>query len=39
MHTTTISMHQSDLKRRILDSAIVDKHYLKVKYILQKKNV
>jgi hypothetical protein len=28
MHATTISMHQSDLKRRILDVVVTDQHYL-----------
>jgi hypothetical protein len=31
MHATTISMHQSDLKRRILDVVAIVQHYLKVK--------
>jgi hypothetical protein len=28
MHATAISMHQSDLKRRILDGLVTDQHYL-----------
>jgi hypothetical protein len=28
MHATTVSMHQSNLKRRILDVVVTDKHYL-----------
>jgi hypothetical protein len=35
MHTTIVSMHQSDLKRRILDVAITDQYYLQVKQNLQ----
>jgi hypothetical protein len=35
MHATTISMHQSDLKSRILDDVVIDQHYLEVKEILQ----
>jgi hypothetical protein len=31
MHATTISMHQSYLKRRILDVVVTDQHYLQVK--------
>jgi hypothetical protein len=31
MHATTISMHQSDLKRTILDVVVTDQHYLQVK--------
>jgi hypothetical protein len=31
MHATTISMHQSDLKRRILDVVVTDQHYLQGK--------
>jgi hypothetical protein len=26
MHATTVSMHQSDLKRRILDVGVIDQH-------------
>jgi hypothetical protein len=28
MHATAVSMHQSDLKRRILDGLVTDQHYL-----------
>jgi hypothetical protein len=28
MHATAVSMHQSDLKRRILDGLVIDQHYL-----------
>jgi hypothetical protein len=28
MHATTISMHQSDLKRNVLDGVVTDQHYL-----------
>jgi hypothetical protein len=31
MHDTTISMHKSYLKRRILDVVVTDKNYLQVK--------
>jgi hypothetical protein len=31
MHATIVSMHQSDLKRRILDGLVIDQHYLQVK--------
>jgi hypothetical protein len=31
MHATNVSMHQSDLKRRILDVVVTDQHYLQVK--------
>jgi hypothetical protein len=34
MHATTISMHQSDLKNKILDVVVTDQHYLQVKEIL-----
>jgi hypothetical protein len=37
MHSTAVSMHQSDLKRRILDGLVIDQHYLKVKENLQHK--
>jgi hypothetical protein len=36
MNATTISMHQSDLKTRILYDIVTDQHYLQVKEILQK---
>jgi hypothetical protein len=39
MQATTISMHQSDLKRGILDDVVTDQHYLQVKESLQQKNV
>jgi hypothetical protein len=39
MHATTISMHQSDLKRIILDVVVTDQHYLQVKESLQQENV
>ena len=35
MHAITISMHQSDLKRIILDVVVTDQHYLQVKERLQ----
>jgi hypothetical protein len=31
MHVTIVSMHQSDLKRRILYGLVTDHHYLQVK--------
>jgi hypothetical protein len=37
MHATTISMHQSDLKRKILDVVVTDQHYLQVKESLQQR--
>jgi hypothetical protein len=39
MHATTVSMHQSDLKRIILDVVVTDQHYLQVKESLQQENV
>jgi hypothetical protein len=39
MHATIVSMHQSDLKRRILDGLVIDQHYLQVKENLQQGNV
>jgi hypothetical protein len=30
MHATTVSMHQSDLKIKILDVFVTDQHYLQV---------
>jgi hypothetical protein len=39
MHATTISMHQSSLKRRILDVVVTNQHYLQVKESLQQENV
>ena len=35
MHATAVSMHQSDLKRRILDGLVTDQHYLQVNENLQ----
>jgi hypothetical protein len=31
MHATVISMHQPDLKSRILKVVVIDQHYLQVK--------
>jgi hypothetical protein len=31
MHATIVSMHQSDLKIKILDVVVTDHHYLQVK--------
>jgi hypothetical protein len=39
MHATTVSMHQLDLKRRILDGLVTDQHYLQVKENLQQRDV
>jgi hypothetical protein len=39
MHATVVSMHQSDLKRRILDGLLIDQHYLQVKEKLQQGSV
>jgi hypothetical protein len=39
MHATALSMHQSDLKRRILDGLVTYHHYLHVKENLQQVNV
>jgi hypothetical protein len=39
MHAISISMYQSDLKRRILDGLVTDQHYLQVKEILQQGDV
>jgi hypothetical protein len=39
MHATVLSMHQLDLKRRILDGLVTDHHYLHVKEKLQQVNV
>ena len=39
MHATVVSMHQSDLKRRILDGLATDQHYLQVKENLQQGDV
>jgi hypothetical protein len=35
MHATIVSMHNLDLKRRILDVVVIDQHYLQVKERLQ----
>jgi hypothetical protein len=39
MHATTVSMHQLELKRIILDVFVTDQHYLQVKEILQQGDV
>jgi hypothetical protein len=39
MHATAISMHQSDLKRIILDGLVTDQHYLHVKENLKQGDV
>jgi hypothetical protein len=39
MHATAVIMHQSDLKRIILDGLATDQHYLQVKEILQQGDV
>jgi hypothetical protein len=39
LHATAVSMHQSDLKRRILDGLFTDQHYLQVKENLQQGDV
>jgi hypothetical protein len=39
MHAIAISMHQSDLKSRILNGLVTDQHYLQVKENLQQGNV
>ena len=39
MHATAVSMHQSYLKRRILDDLASYQHYLQVKEILQQGDV
>jgi hypothetical protein len=39
MHATAISMHRSDLKRRILDGLVANQHYLQVKKNLQQGDV
>ena len=39
MHATTVSMHQSDLKRIILDVVVTDRNYLQVKERLQQGDV
>jgi hypothetical protein len=33
MHATIVNMHQSDLKSRILDGLVTDRHYLQVKEV------
>jgi hypothetical protein len=35
MHATVVNMHQSDLKRKILDGLVIDQHYLQVNENLQ----
>jgi hypothetical protein len=35
MHVTTVSMHQSDPKSRILDVVVTDQNYLQIKENLQ----
>jgi hypothetical protein len=35
MHATAVNMHQSDLKKIILDGLVIDQHYLQVKENLQ----
>ena len=35
MHAIVVSMHQSELKSRILDDLVIDQHYLQVKESLQ----
>jgi hypothetical protein len=39
MDATTVSMHQSDLKSRILDVSVTNPHYLHVKENLQQESV
>ena len=39
MHATTVSMHQSELKRRILNVVVTNHHYLQVKESLQQGDV
>jgi hypothetical protein len=39
MHATAVSMHRSDLKRRILDGLVTEQHYLQVKERLQQGDV
>jgi hypothetical protein len=39
MHAIVVSMHQSDLKSRILDDLVTDQHYLQVKESLQQGDV
>jgi hypothetical protein len=39
MHSTTISLHDSYLKRIILDVSITNQHYLQVKESLHQENV
>jgi hypothetical protein len=38
MHATTFSMHQSELKSRILDVVVTNQHYLQIKEILQQED-
>jgi hypothetical protein len=39
MHATTVNMHQSNLKRIILDGLVIEQHYLQVKENLQQEDV
>jgi hypothetical protein len=39
MHATVVSMHQSDLKSRMLGGLVTEQHYLQVKEKLQQGNV
>jgi hypothetical protein len=39
MHATTISMHSSDIKSKILDIVVTGQHYLQVKESLQQENI
>jgi hypothetical protein len=39
MHATVVSMHQLDLKSRILDGIATNQHYLQVKEILHQGDV
>jgi hypothetical protein len=39
MNVIVVSMHQSDLKRRILDNIVTDQHYLQVKENLKQGDV
>jgi hypothetical protein len=39
MHATTVNMHHSNLKSRILDGLVTNQHYLQVKKNLQQGDV
>jgi hypothetical protein len=39
MHATTICMHRSNLKRRILEAVVTYQHYLQVKEELQQEKI